>query len=166
MMERFSDPFEDINVWQDNRNVVRRPSRIVLGFPGVGLALGLFIETPALYVPVQYLGGAGLLIGGIALMAAAMRSFRSAGTAAETWRPSTTVVGAGPCGSTRNPIYVSMLLIYLGVGVITKVPTVVALAPVLFGVLNFGVVLREEDYLECKFGDRYLAYKQAVPRWV
>ncbi len=47
MMERFSDPFEDINVWQDNRNVVRRPSRIVLGFPGVGLALGLFIETPA-----------------------------------------------------------------------------------------------------------------------
>ena len=165
-MERISDPFEDIDVWQDNPNVVGRPPRIVLGFLGVGLALGLFIETPALYEPVQYLGGAGLLIGGIALMAAAMRSFRSAGTAVETWRPSTTVVGVGPYGSTRNPIYVSMLLIYVGIGVIASVPTVVALAPVLFGVLHFGVVLREEDYLECKFGDRYLAYKQAVPRWV
>jgi protein-S-isoprenylcysteine O-methyltransferase Ste14 len=37
--------------------------------------------------------------------------------------------------------------------------------PVLFAVLHFGVVQREEDYLECKFGDSYLEYRQSVPRW-
>ena len=66
----------------------------------------------------------------------------------------------------RNPIYVSILLIFAGIGVIANAPTVVAPAPVPFAVLHFGVVLREENYLECKFGDRYLVYKQAVPRWV
>ena len=165
-MERLSDPFEDLDVWQDSPNVIGRPPWIVAAFLTAGFALGAFIDTPALYEPVQFLGGAGLLIGGFALMAAAMKRFRSAGTAVETWRSSTAIVDAGPFGSTRNPIYVSMLLVYVGAGVIANAPAVVALAPVLFAVLHFGVVLREEHYLECKFGDRYLAYKQAVPRWV
>ncbi|MGB0631580.1 MAG: methyltransferase family protein [Alphaproteobacteria bacterium] len=164
-MERLSDPFEDFDVWQDSPNVIARPPWIVFWFLVVGLASGQLVETPALYEPVQYLGGAGLLIGGFALMASAMKSFRSAGTAVETWRSTTKIVDTGPYGSTRNPIYVSMLLIYMGIGVIANAPSVVALAPLLFGVLHFGVVLREEDYLECKFGDRYLAYNQVVPRW-
>ena len=45
------------------------------------------------------------------------------------------------------------------------IPAVVALLPVLFAVIHFGVVQREEDYLECKFGDSYLEYRQSVPRW-
>lgn len=165
-MERLSDPFEDLDVWRDSPNVIARPPWIIAAFLGAGFGLSSLVDTPALYEPIQYLGGAGLLIGGFALMAAAMKQFRFAGTAVETWRSSTAIVDAGPYGSTRNPVYVSMILIYVGIGVVANAPAVVSLAPVLFAVLHFGVVLREEDYLECKFGDRYLAYKQAVPRWV
>jgi len=57
------------------------------------------------------------------------------------------------------------MTIYNAIGVIANAPAVVALLPVLFAVLHVGVVLREEDYLECKFGDSYLQYRQAVPRW-
>ena len=32
--------------------------------------------------------------------------------------------------------------------------------------LHWGVVLREESYLEAKFGDAYLGYKARVRRWL
>lgn len=164
-MERYSDPFEDFDVYQDSPNVIARPPRIVLAFLAAGIVLDQFMLAPFLYEPVQYLGGAGLLIGGIALMAAAVRRFRAVGTSVETWRSTEGIVADGPYAGTRNPIYISLLLIYTAIGVIANAPAVVALLPLLFAVLHFGVVLREEDYLECKFGDSYLAYKQAVPRW-
>lgn len=165
-MERYSAPFEDLDEYRDSPDVIARPPRIVLAFLAAGFAIDQFMTAPFLYEPVQYLGGAGLLIGGIALMAAAMRRFRISGTAVETWRASTAIVADGPYAGTRNPIYVAMLLIYTGIGVTANAPAVVALLPLLFAVLHFGVVLREEDYLECKFGESYLLYKQAVPRWV
>lgn len=165
-MERYSDPFEDFDVYRDSPDVIARPPRILLAFLAAGFVIDQFMTAPFLYEPVQYLGGAGLLIGGVALMASAMRRFRTSGTAVETWRATTSIVAEGPYAGTRNPIYVAMLLLYVGVGVIANAPAVVALLPVLFAVLHFGVVLREEDYLECKFGESYLTYKQAVPRWV
>lgn len=165
-MERYSDPFEDFDVYRDSPDVIARPPRIVWAFLAIGLLIDQFMTVPFLYEPVQYLGGAGLLIAGVGLMAAAMRRFRTVGTAVETWRASTEIVAEGPYAGTRNPVYVAMLLIYTGIGVIANAPAVVALLPLLFAVLHFGVVLREEDYLECKFGDSYLLYKQAVPRWV
>lgn len=164
-MERYSDPFEDVDVYQDRPNVIARPPRIVLAFLAAGFVLDQFMLAPFLYEPVQYLGGAGLLIGGVALMAAAMRRFRAVGTPVETWRSTDGIVVEGPYATMRNPIYVALLLIYTGIGVTANAPAVVALLPVLFAVLHFGVVLREEDYLECKFGESYLAYRQAVPRW-
>lgn len=164
-MERYSDPFEDFDVHQDSPSVVARPPRVMLAFLAVGFVLDQFMLAPFLYEPVQYLGGAGLLIGGVALMAAAMRRFRAVGTSVETSRATDGIVVDGPYATTRNPIYIALLLIYTGIGVIANAPAVVALLPVLFAVLHFGAVLREEDYLECKFGDSYLSYRQAVPRW-
>ena len=164
-MERYSDPFEDFDVYQDSPDVIARPPRVVLAFLAAGFMLDQFMLAPFLYEPVQYLGGAGLLIGGIALMSAAMKRFRAIGTSVETWRSASGIVVGGPYANTRNPIYIALLLIYTGIGVIANAPAVVALLPLLFVALHFGVVLREEDYLECKFGDSYLAYKQAVPRW-
>mgnify|MGYP006420345973 FL=1 len=164
-MERYSDPFDDFDVYEDRPNVIARPPRIVLAFLAAGFVLDQFMLAPFLYEPVQYLGGAGLLIGGIALMAAAMRRFRAVGTSIETWRSSAAIVADGPYAMTRNPLYVSLLLIYTAIGVIANAPAVGALLPVLFAALHFGVVLREEDYLECKFGDSYLEYRQSVPRW-
>lgn len=164
-MERYSDPFDDFDVYEDRPNVIARPPRIVLAFLAAGFVLDQFMLAPFLYELVQYLGGAGLLIGGITLMAAAMRRFRAVGTSIETWRSSAAIVADGPYAMTRNPRYVSLLLIYTAIGVIVNAPAAVALLPVLFAALHFGVVLREEDYLECEFGDSYLEYRQSVPRW-
>ncbi len=41
----------------------------------------------------------------------------------------------------------------------------VLLGPLLL-VMHFGVIAREERYLERKFGDEYLRYKAKVRRWI
>jgi protein-S-isoprenylcysteine O-methyltransferase Ste14 len=39
------------------------------------------------------------------------------------------------------------------------------LLPILIGVLEWGVIRREERYLESKFGDTYRDYRSRVRRW-
>ena len=99
-------------------------------------------------------------------MAAALAVFRRNGTPVETWRATEWIARDGPYAQTRNPIYVSMLIAYAGIGVLANAPVIVSLAPVLFAVLHYGVVLTEEDYLECNFGTLDLDYKQSVRRWL
>ncbi len=43
---------------------------------------------------------------------------------------------------------------------------VLALLGPLLAVMHFGVITREERYLEHKFGDEYLRYKAKVRRWI
>jgi len=164
-MTKLTGTFDGFEKIQDHPGVLARPPVIVAGFLFAGIVLDHLWQTPAIYEPVQYLGGVALLTAGGSLIAAAMNCFRKSGTPIETHRPTVQVVSDGPYAHTRNPIYVALLLIYAGIGVLINAPAVVALAPVLFAVLHYGVVLREEHYLECKFGDAYLAYRQAVPRW-
>jgi len=40
------------------------------------------------------------------------------------------------------------------------------LLPALFAAFHFGMVLREEQYLERKFGAEYLDYRSRVRRWL
>lgn len=158
-----SEPQE---AYQDHAGVVARPPGIVLGFLVAGFFIDSFGWTAPLYKPAQYLGGGGLAIAGLALLTAAMQSLHRSGTPPETSRPTTAIVAAGPYAHMRNPIYSALLLLYLAIGMLANAPAVVALAPLLFAVLHFGVVLREEHYLECKFGDAYLDYRRSVPRWL
>jgi protein-S-isoprenylcysteine O-methyltransferase Ste14 len=65
----------------------------------------------------------------------------------------------------RNPMYVGMGLAVLGivVGFAFEWTLVALIVGAL--VMHFGVVLREERYLERKFGDEYRRYKESVPRY-
>jgi len=75
-------------------------------------------------------------------------------------------VVTGPYHVTRNPIYVGFVLAYFGFAVmLTSMWVLLLLIPVLI-ILQRGVVLREEDYLERQFGEAYTKYKARVPRWL
>lgn len=162
----YSNGLADREAWQDRPNVVARPPWIVAGLLAAGFLIDGIAPSPALYEPVRYLGGIGMLIAAGGLMAAAMHAFRTARTPVETARATETIVTDGPYAQTRNPVYIAMILAVAGIGVLGNAPAVVALAPVLFAVLHFGVVLPEEHYLECKFGDRYIDYKRRARRWM
>lgn len=94
------------------------------------------------------------------------RVMEAAGTNVNPALPSTAIVTSGPFRFTRNPLYLSMLGLYLGAALATNAAWLLILLVPLLAILHFGIVLREERYLEAKFGEPYLVYKLQVRRWI
>jgi protein-S-isoprenylcysteine O-methyltransferase Ste14 len=91
---------------------------------------------------------------------------RRAGTNILPNKPTLTIVTEGPFRFTRNPLYVTNALFYTGLTLVFNTPwPLLLLAPMLL-VVHWGIIRREEEYLEAKFGDAYLAYKARVRRWL
>jgi protein-S-isoprenylcysteine O-methyltransferase Ste14 len=81
-------------------------------------------------------------------------------------RPTTTIVESGPYRFTRNPIYLGMFLGLIGLAIaFNDLWLLVTLLPFAL-VIRYGVVAREEAYLERKFGDVYRGYRSRVRRWL
>lgn len=148
--------------------IVRPP----LLFPGcliMGLVLDRALPLPfALPETAWVHGGAGggLIFLGIAVFAAGLRNFSRAGTPVPGNRPARTLVTTGIHGLSRNPIYVGMFLIYAGIGVAALSPWILVLVLPIAVVMRYGVVTREEAYLDRRFGDAYRQYKARVRRWL
>jgi protein-S-isoprenylcysteine O-methyltransferase Ste14 len=110
--------------------------------------------------------GFAFLLMGLAAHFSAVLTLHRAKTSPKPWRPTTAIVTAGPYRFTRNPIYVGFSLIYIGVGFWANTIWPFLLLPVILLVIQFGVIAREEAYLQRIFGDEYLAYKRRVRRWL
>ena len=67
---------------------------------------------------------------------------------------------------TRNPIYLGGLVVMTGIAVAFALDWLILLIVPSALVLHFGVVRREEDYLDRKFGEEYRRYKARVSRYV
>ena len=91
---------------------------------------------------------------------------RRAGTRFETHQPTTRIVAAGPYRFTRNPIYGGMFLVLIALAIGFDSLWPLAALALFYPVIRYGVVAREESYLERKFGAAYLDYKARVRRWV
>ncbi len=149
----------------DHPHVIAVPPLIYLGFVLLGLLLGYIWPAPIGWGPVRLAAAGGFLVVGLALGAAAIRQFRLAGTNLEVDKPATSLVTSGPFRFSRNPIYLSLSLLMVGVGFLANnFWILLILVPTLI-VMHFGVITREEQYLEAKFGAEYLRYKSSVRRW-
>jgi protein-S-isoprenylcysteine O-methyltransferase Ste14 len=84
----------------------------------------------------------------------------------ETTEQTTAIVTHGPYRFTRNPIYLGMFLGQAGLAIGFDNPWILAMLIPFYLVLRYGVVGKEEAYLERKFGYVYLDYKSRVRRWV
>jgi protein-S-isoprenylcysteine O-methyltransferase Ste14 len=116
-------------------------------------------------VPGAWVGGAIFAIA-FALAIWAIVTIRKAGTRVETYKPTTTIVVNGPYRFTRNPIYLGMVLGQIGLAIAFDSLWILATLVLFYLVIRYGVVAREEAYLERKFGDVYLGYKSRVRRWL
>lgn len=146
-----------------------RPPFLYLGCLILGLVLDrvwplpmTLPKTPLLY----WMVGGGLLLLGVAIMAAGIRNFARAATPVPSNQPVRALVTTGIHGWSRNPIYVGMFLIYAGIGLAEHSLWMLILAAPLALILRYGVVAREEAYLERRFGDTYREYKARVRRWL
>jgi protein-S-isoprenylcysteine O-methyltransferase Ste14 len=149
--------------------VVGRP---ILFFPAailVGLVLDRLLPLPFV-IPeadgVPWIVDGSLILIGLAFFAAGVRNFSRAATPLPTNQPARVLVTTGIYRWTRNPIYLGFLVVYGGIGVATQSPWVLILALPLAITVRYGVVAREEAYLERRFGNAYLDYKRRVRRWL
>lgn len=143
------------------------PPLVTLLLLGVGLAI--HFAFPQRIFPegwVQFAVGIPVIAVGLGLGLSANVLFRRVGTDDRFAKPASVIVQTGPFARTRNPMYVGLVLIYLGVVLAVNAAWALVGLPVLVLYLHFGVIRREERYLEDRFGDEYINYKATVSRWI
>jgi protein-S-isoprenylcysteine O-methyltransferase Ste14 len=149
--------------------VVARPPALVLGALIAGLVLDRLLAWPPA-LPGDGMARAiipgALIVIGAGMFAAGIGNFSMAATPVPTNRPVRALVTTGIHGWTRNPIYAGMLLVYLGIGMATRSAWILVLALPLIIAIRYGVIAREEAYLERRFGKAYREYKARVRRWL
>jgi protein-S-isoprenylcysteine O-methyltransferase Ste14 len=87
-------------------------------------------------------------------------------TPVDPLKPTTALVTEGPFRYSRNPIYLALTLLYLGVVLLINALGILLLVVPAVLVLRYGVIAREEAYLTRKFGDAYRQYTAQVRRWL
>ncbi len=113
------------------------------------------------------------IVVGILVMVAAFwtavsgaRAFKRAGTNINPHKPALNIVRDGPYRFTRNPMYLGMVLFIVGLGIAISTFWGLFVAGLLWALLHWGVVLREELYLDEKFGEAYRDLLSATRRWL
>jgi protein-S-isoprenylcysteine O-methyltransferase Ste14 len=110
--------------------------------------------------------GLVLLGAGSALIAWSIVLFRRAGTSHDPADTPTALVESGPYRLTRNPMYMGLTMILLGIGlVVGTVPFLLVPAAFLL-TMELAYVPREERALEEAIGDEYREYRKRVRRWL
>jgi protein-S-isoprenylcysteine O-methyltransferase Ste14 len=116
--------------------------------------------------PVSAIGGVLVLAVGVALIVSARNLHASTGQNPAPWKPSPVLILKGPYRFTRNPMYVGVTIVQIGLGVALNNLWISLFAlPALLAV-HLIAVLPEERYLTEKFGDAYTAYLAQVRRYL
>ncbi|HEY6023826.1 MAG TPA: isoprenylcysteine carboxylmethyltransferase family protein [Pseudolabrys sp.] len=154
---------------RDTVGVIAPPPLIALGAILLGIALDWLIPA---YLLTALLSRSGritisvlLIAAGVALAVSGRGVFVRLGTNVNPYKPSIALATTGIFAYVRNPMYVGLAFLVAGIGVaLTSDWTLVMLVAAAL-LMHFGVVKREERYLEAKFGDAYRRYMSAVPRY-
>ncbi len=150
----------------DTPGVIALPPLLYGVTLGVGFLMQWIAPRPILTSNARYwIGGAALALG-LALAIWGRRAMDRAGTNVNPNYPTTAVVTSGAFSLSRNPLYVALNLVYVGLALLVNALWVLVLFVPLVVVMHFGVILREERYLAQKFGDPYRAYRARVRRYL
>jgi protein-S-isoprenylcysteine O-methyltransferase Ste14 len=110
----------------------------------------------------------GLILIGLSLALAGwcIGLFIRSGTEVPPHRPTSAIVTSGPYRYSRNPIYVALTLLSVGISLWVNSFWMLGLLIPTLVVMTIAVIGPEEHYLTRKFGAEYLDYKAGVRRWI
>lgn len=115
--------------------------------------------------PLRWIGGTLAALSAVLAKWGESR-MRRAGTNVKPSQPTTAIVQDGPFRFSRNPLYLALTILYLGVCLMFNALWPLILILPLLVVVQCGIIYREERYLEAKFGDEYRNYRKRVRRWL
>jgi protein-S-isoprenylcysteine O-methyltransferase Ste14 len=127
--------------------------------------LGFAGPSGSLRAPVFW-SGAAICAAGMLLVFACIGRFAAARTTILPAGSPARLVTGGPYRLTRNPMYLGMGCLHLGVAGMRGNACSAALVVVPLALLQLIVIPSEERRLLAAFGEAYAAYCATVPRWL
>jgi protein-S-isoprenylcysteine O-methyltransferase Ste14 len=153
---------------KDHPDVVVYVPVLLLATIALGVILDWFLPigilTKLAGIP-RLVAGAALLVLGLSVLATVNKAFNAAGTSIRPDQPTNALVTSGLFAHARNPVYVGGTIALIGVALPLASDWIVVLAVPMLLIQHYGVVKREEQYLEKKFGENYRSCKASVPRY-
>jgi protein-S-isoprenylcysteine O-methyltransferase Ste14 len=151
---------------KDNANVIIPPPVMHILSIGTGGVIGEYfpLSLPQ-WVMLQWLGA---VLSGISLIITlwGMREFHALDNPVAPNQPINQLMASGPYRFTRNPLYLSLILLQLGFGLIFLNGWMMLLLIPVALIVRYYVIAREEAYLLRRFGVAYQAYQKQVRRWI
>lgn len=151
---------------KDIAGVIAPPPLFFLAAIVVGLGLEWAVRADTNLGRIGLMIGLALIVVSVIIAVLARRQFAKGGTSLRVEVPSTAILTTGPFRFTRNPFYLSMSMLQVGIGLAFGFAWIVVMVVPAVLVIRFAVIAREERYLEGKFGETYLNYKNSVRRWI
>ncbi|MBS1270675.1 MAG: hypothetical protein MAG794_01637 [Gammaproteobacteria bacterium] len=150
----------------DHAGVAFHPPVLLIGFLLAGF--GLRAVVPLAFAPggIFSVSGAVMVALAFAVVLWAVATMRRKGASIPTGDPTAVIVTGGPYRYSRNPIYLAMIVLLVGIGFWADSLWFPVLAVLALILLSWGVISREEAYLERKFGSEYASYRSRVRRWL
>jgi len=139
----------------------------VLGLGAFLIGVGLHLLNPisVFPTPLNFIGGGILVVVGVGILLTALRTMHQINKSPPHEDEPSELLTDGPFKYTRNPLYLGIIVIYLGLTGLLN--SLWPLAPLLVLVWYFDrVARREEAYLDSKFGDEFSQYRENVRRWL
>ncbi|MBK7408095.1 MAG: isoprenylcysteine carboxylmethyltransferase family protein [Saprospirales bacterium] len=122
---------------------------------------GRFFESKAAFIT-----GVILILTGLTIMAPALIKFFQTKNTLITVKPANSLQTSGIYSISRNPMYLGLLILYIGIGCFKGNVWSFMLVPVVILVITNFVIQNEEKYLERAFGVDYIEYRKKVRRWI
>lgn len=151
---------------QTSRAEIFAPGPVLaLGAFAIGFVLHLLSPLSVIPTPWNLIGGGVLVIVGSVVLLSGILKMRQIGKSPSHEDEPTELITDGPFQYTRNPLYLALIVIYLGLTAILNSPW--PLIPLVILVWYFDrMAKREEEYLEAEFGDEFIEYTENVRRWL
>lgn len=152
--------------YRDRAHVIAPPPLIFAIAIGVGITIGLYWPETPLQIAMAPVSGGLMILVGLLLGWVCLRHMRAAETSPNPYTATTAIIYSGPYRFSRNPMYLALVIIQLGIALALGNLWIVLTLPGAVLVMNYGVIAREEAYLEQKFGAPYQDYLRRVRRWL
>lgn len=125
-----------------------------------------YINDSVFHITLIRLTGILFFIAALVFLAASLRTFFKTRNTVVLIKSATSLQTNGIYGVSRNPMYVGLLFIYLGLTCFIGSWWHLILVPLLVFILQTYIIKKEEQYLIRAFGDQFLGYKKRVRRWL
>ena len=152
----------------DSAQVIGPPPVICFSLLGLGLIPHFAWRYIELF-PESWIGfaaGLPLLFVALAVLIWGVRTMKRSGEDIKVDTPTYSIVSSGPYSLSRNPLYLSLSGAYVAIALMLNTAWPFFIFPAWLTTLQFGVILREERYLERLFGEEYRRYQARVRRWL